>query len=96
LGIFQQTIGQGAFAVVDMCYNTKISDILHLIFADFRRAIVNRRIAVQSAKIVNFGEILVNILSKYGNSVFAKRNKQKRLACSNGQFCEMAALHFYK
>ena len=30
IGILQQTVGQSAFPMIDMCYYTEISDILHL------------------------------------------------------------------
>jgi hypothetical protein len=29
VGLFKQTIGQGAFTMVDVCYNTEITDPVH-------------------------------------------------------------------
>ncbi len=38
-GYFEQTVGQRAFAVVDVCYNAKITNVFHI--AKVEKIIVN-------------------------------------------------------
>ena len=53
LGVFQQSVRQGAFTMVDMRYNAKISNILHLQFY-FNYKITKKITPFQSPKSINF------------------------------------------